>query len=61
MSKNKLTPKNTHGNATLVSSDHAAERSRGRAGLFLRRRLLIVAFVVFNIAVWALLIAITFR
>jgi len=61
MSNDKLTLKKTQGNAGLRPDHHAAEPSRQRAGFFLRRRQLILTFIVFNIAAWTLLIAITFR
>jgi len=61
MSNDKLTLKKTQGNASLLPDHHAAEPSRHRAGFFLRRRQLILVFIVFNIAAWTFLIAITFR
>jgi hypothetical protein len=61
MSNDKLTLNKTQGNATLVPNHHAADPSRRRTGFFLQRRQLILAFIIFNIAVWTLLIVITFR
>jgi hypothetical protein len=61
MSNDKLTLEKRQGKVTLVPNNHAAEPSSRRTGFFFRRRQLIFAFIVFNVVVWTLLIAITFR
>jgi hypothetical protein len=61
MSGNKLNFEKIQGNVPLVPDNHAAEPSTSRRKFFFRRRPLIIAFFVFNVAIWSLLIAITFR